>query len=82
MNQTKLESLIEALINVLIGYGVAIASQIIIFAHYNMSVPLSQNLLIGFWFTLISIARSYAIRRFFNAGLHKIAVALSKRLLA
>lgn len=64
--QTKKHSLIESMTNVAIGYGVAVASQIVIFPMFDISVPLSDNLMIGLWFTGVSIARSYIIRRFFT----------------
>lgn len=78
MNQTKLESVIESLINIFIGYFVAIASQLLIFPLFGIDIPLSHNFYIGAWFTLISFIRSYVIRRWFNAGLHKVAVNLAK----
>jgi len=59
-------SLVESLVNVAIGYGVALLSQIIIFPFFGIHIPLLDNILIGFWFTVISIARSYVVRRWFN----------------
>ena len=79
MKQTKLESLLESVVNILIGYFVALVSQIIVFPMVGIDVPISTNLIIGFWFTLISLARSYVIRRWFNAGLHKVVVKTAKR---
>ncbi len=79
MNQTKLESLLESAVNILIGYGVALASQLVILPAHGINLPLTTNLIIGFWFTLVSLIRSYVIRRWFNAGLHKaIASAVRK----
>lgn len=80
MNQTRIESLMESAVNVLIGYTVALISQLIVFPMVDIHVPLSTNLVIGFWFTLISLLRSYVIRRWFNAGLHKAITASAKRL--
>jgi hypothetical protein len=80
MQQTKLESLLESIVNILIGYFVALASQLLVFPMFGINVPLSINLLIGAWFTVISLVRSYVIRRWFNAGLHKAVVATAKRL--
>lgn len=77
MNQTRLGSFIEACINVLIGYGIAVTSQVIIFPFFGIHIPLSDNLLIGLWFTVISITRSYIIRRWFNARLHRAAQRLA-----
>lgn len=64
--QLKRHSLLESIINVAVGYGVALASQIVIFPLYGMEVPLSANIQIGVWFTVISIIRSYLLRRCFN----------------
>lgn len=66
MSQTKTQSLIESIINILIGYTVAILSQLIVFPMFDIEVPLSDNLMIGLWFTAISLARSYLVRRWFN----------------
>jgi hypothetical protein len=73
MNQSRIASLAESVMNVLIGYGVALASQLAIFPMFGIHLPLSDNLAIGAWFTLISLVRSYAIRRWFNARLHRAA---------
>lgn len=64
--QTRVQSAIEALANVLVGYGVAIASQLLVFPLFGIHVPLSSNLAIGAWFTVISLLRSYVLRRWFN----------------
>lgn len=81
MNQTKLESLLESIVNIVIGYGVALLSQIVVFPMVGIEVPLTTNLIIGFWFTVISLVRSYVIRRWFNAGLHKAIVSIAKGIL-
>ena len=64
--QSKLHSLIESIVNILIGYTVAIISQLIIFPFFDINIPLRDNLLIGMYFTLISLVRSYVVRRVFN----------------
>ncbi|MCK4621076.1 MAG: hypothetical protein KAT62_02555 [Desulfuromonadales bacterium] len=78
MKQTRLGSLIEAAINTLVGYSVALGSQLIIFPMVGVHIPLSTNILIGAWFTLISLVRGYIIRRWFNERLHGIATRLSR----
>lgn len=78
MTQTKLESLIESIVNILIGYGVALASQLVLFPLFGILISFSTNLWIGLWFTIISLVRSYVIRRWFNARLHKAAQAMAK----
>lgn len=67
MSQTRAMSAIESAANVAIGYGVAVGSQIAIFPMFGIHVALADNLLIGGYFTLISLARSYVLRRIFNA---------------
>lgn len=79
MKQSKLESLAEASINTAIGFGVALASQLVVFPLVGISVPLQTNLHIGAWFTLISILRGYVIRRWFNARIHKLAQRVAQR---
>ena len=79
MQQSRLSSLIESIMNVVIGYGVALLSQIIIFPVFDIHISLQTNLWIGAWFTLISLLRSYVIRRWFNARLHAAAQTLSGR---
>ena len=64
--QTKRHSLLESITNIMIGYTVALIRQLIIFPHYGINIPMADNLLIGAWFTIISIIRSYSIRRWYN----------------
>lgn len=64
--QSRLGSFIESLLNILVGSGVALLSQLIIFPLYGVHLPLQDNIMITIWFTFISIARSYTLRRVFN----------------
>lgn len=64
--QTKKQSLIESLTNVFIGYITALISQLLIFPLFNINVTIGDNLLIWLYFTLISLIRSYIVRRYFN----------------
>lgn len=77
--QTRTGSLVESLMNTAIGYGVALVSQIAIFPLFGIHVPLRTNLGIGAWFTLISVVRSYIVRRWFNARLHAAAEAIARK---
>jgi uncharacterized protein (DUF2062 family) len=65
--QSRLASFIESIVNIAIGYGVAVGSQLAIFPLFGIDIPLSDNLAIGLWFTAISLVRSYVVRRMFNA---------------
>ena len=64
--QLRKWSFFESLTNILIGYGVALGSQIIIFPMFGMEVSLNDNIQIGLWFTAVSLVRSYVLRRVFN----------------
>lgn len=64
--QSKSHSFAESLLNILIGYIVALVSQVYIFPLYGINVSLETNMEIGLWFTLISLVRSYILRRWFN----------------
>jgi hypothetical protein len=64
--QSKTQSAIESVANVAIGYLVALAAQLVIFPLLGIPVSLEQNLMIGAFFTAVSLARSYCVRRLFN----------------
>lgn len=67
MKQSRLMSLFESVANVVVGYGVAVVTQILIFPVFGLHTTLAQNLKMGAIFTLVSIARSFALRRLFEA---------------
>lgn len=64
--QTKLGSLIEALTNTAVGFCISVIFQIILYPLYGWHPTLAVNLQITLWFTLLSIARGYVLRRFFT----------------
>ncbi len=66
MKQSRAMSLIESLANVAVGYGVAVVTQILIFPIFGLHTTLAQNLMMGAIFTVVSIGRSYALRRLFE----------------
>jgi len=66
MKQTRTMSLVEAVTNVIVGYGVAVITQILIFPVFGLHATLAQNLKMGLVFTVVSIARGYALRRLFE----------------
>jgi len=67
MKQSRLMSLVESVANVIVGYGVAVVTQILIFPFFGLHTTLAQNLKMGAVFTIVSIARSFALRRVFEA---------------
>lgn len=80
VSQTKLGSLIESLVNVFTGLVVALVGQVLIFPIFGIHIPFTSNLGIAFFFTIISVGRSYIIRRYFNQRLHNVSMRLAKRL--
>jgi hypothetical protein len=67
MKQSRLMSLVEAVANVIVGYGLAVVTQILIFPVFGLHTTLAQNLKMGAVFTVVSIARSYVLRRLFES---------------
>ena len=60
-------SLVESIANVVFGYGVAVATQMLVFPLFGLHASLNQNLMIGLIFTGVSLVRSYLLRRAFEA---------------
>lgn len=79
MTQTRLGSLIEAVINVLIGFGINFTANALIFPLFGWSISASQNFTLGLIYTAISVVRSYVVRRWFNAQLKKAAELIAAR---
>lgn len=67
MKQTRLMSFVESVANVIVGYGVAVVTQILIFPFFGLHTTLVQNLQMGLIFTGVSIVRSFILRRLFEA---------------
>lgn len=66
MRQTRRMSLAEATANVVIGYGIAVATQVAVFPIFGIHVTLADDLAIGAAFTVVSLVRSYLLRRAFE----------------
>lgn len=64
--QSSWDSLLETIVNILVGFLVALLSQLIIFPAYGIQTSLHTNLQITGWFTLVSFLRGYCLRRWFN----------------
>jgi len=67
MKQTRIMSLLEAITNVVVGYGVAVVAQILVFPVFGLQTTLAQNLKMGGIFALIAMGRSFLLRRLFEA---------------
>ncbi len=67
MTQSRKMSAAESLANVAIGYFVALAAQVAIFPLFGIHVSATDNIMIGLLFTVVSLIRSYVLRRVFNS---------------
>lgn len=77
VSQSRLGSFYEACINIAIGYWINFIGNLLILPLFGFNVTFSQNLQIGVLFTFISIARSYLIRRYFNARIERAAARMA-----
>jgi len=60
-------SLVEAVSNVVVGFVLAFVTQVVAFPLFGLQVSVTDNVLISGIFTAISIARSFMLRRLFEA---------------
>lgn len=66
--QTKLSSLCEAIFNTVIGVLLSLLVQKVVFTAYGLKTTFNTDIQILFWFTVVSIGRSYVVRRMWNKG--------------
>ena len=67
MAQSRVMSFIESATNVVVGYVLAIATQLVVFPLFGLEVALGEHLAIGLAFVGVSLARGYVLRRLFEA---------------
>jgi hypothetical protein len=77
IRQTRMGSFIESLINIAIGYVINFTANMLILPLIGFHITVTQNLFIGLLYTLVSVARSYVVRRWFEARIHKAALKLT-----
>ncbi len=64
--QSRSDSVIEAMTNIMIGAGVALIAQLVWFPLIGKEFSFLENLATTAFFTLVSFIRSYGVRRLFN----------------
>jgi hypothetical protein len=77
MQQTKLSSLIETVANVIIGFSLNYMANLIILPIFGFHVSLLANFELGLLYTIVSVVRSYCLRRWFNSHLHDASASLA-----
>ena len=70
--QSKLDSFIEAWLNGLIGFGISVLANFIIFPLVGIGASTAQVIAVGIFMTFISVARSYLVRRWANKYLSQV----------
>jgi hypothetical protein len=53
MKQSRLMSLVEAVTNVIVGYALAVVTQIIVFPWFGLEAALGEHLAIGMAFVML-----------------------------
>ncbi|TAN56915.1 MAG: hypothetical protein EPN20_17945 [Magnetospirillum sp.] len=66
MRQSRRMSLVEAAANVVIGYILAVATQMVVFPLFGIRIAISDDLAIGGIFAAVSLLRGFALRRMFE----------------
>ena len=66
MRQSRTMSLVETGANVLVGFWLAVVTQMVVFPLFGLMATVSDHLAIGLVFTIVSLARGYLLRRLFD----------------
>jgi hypothetical protein len=64
--QSRIDSIIEVGVNILIGFAVALTANLIILPAHGYHGSLGSHVSIVAWFTGVSVLRQYVIRRLCN----------------
>lgn len=76
--QTRIGSLVEACINTAIGFLVTLVLTPIVYPLFGHAFTLVQNIGITAVFTVVSILRGYAVRRWFAGRIRAAALKVQK----
>jgi hypothetical protein len=67
MRQSRIDSFMEAMVNVLVGFLINLVANLVLLpVWFGIEPDIASFAGLGALYTLVSIARSYAIRRLFN----------------
>lgn len=65
--QSRLASFIEAVSNTVIGFFISVTAQWMLFHLYGIKATVTQFVWLSIWMTVLSVVRSYVLRRMWNA---------------
>ena len=66
MHQSRCMSLVEAVANVVVGYLLAVATQVAVVPLFGVHISMAVDFAIGGIFALISLLRGFMLRRIFE----------------
>lgn len=66
MQQSQFMSLVEVVFNTALGLCVAFVATHLICEAYSIPMSHQNNLILTAWMTVVSVLRSYIVRRVFN----------------
>lgn len=66
MSQSRKHSMLEAIINVVVGFSINFLLNMLVFPLFGWEISAAQNIALGVIYTVISIVRGYSLRRVFN----------------
>lgn len=64
--QSRTGAFVEAWTNVLVGYGISVAANLMVMPAFGFRITVADAAGMGLVFTVISVVRSYCLRRWFN----------------
>lgn len=67
MRQSRVMSLVEAVANVVVGLVLAVVTQVVVFPMLGLQASFGQNVRLALVFTVVSIGRSFLLRRLFES---------------
>jgi len=79
LGQSPRSAIIEAWINIGLGFGVNFVANVWLLPLVGAHFTHAENFALGWVYTAISIVRTYTIRRWFNARVHRAALLLTTR---
>ena len=69
--QTRKASAAESALNILLGFVIQFACLAFIFDAMGLTITWGENFIVGVFMTVVSFARSYTLRRFFEFLKHE-----------
>lgn len=69
--------MVETLSNVIIGFALNYASNLLILPIFGFHISLVANFELGLLYTIVSVIRSYCLRRWFNGHLRDVSGSIA-----